>query len=90
MTRLRQIKLNMIWIDQQLKSVLSSGELEKYKYLTGEDLGYKPRVVEQAKLNDSSLGEVFNKVLKEDDKKEGLLKRLKNIENKTEKTVKID
>ena len=90
MTRLRQIKLNMIWIDQQLKSVLSSGELEKYKYLTGEDLGYKPRVVEQAKLNYSSLGEAFNKVLKEDDKKEGLLKRLKNIENKTEKTVKID
>ena len=29
----------MIWIDQQLKSVLSPGELEKYKYLTGEDLG---------------------------------------------------
>ena len=57
--------------------------------MTGEDLGYKPRVVEQAKLNYSSLGEVFNKVLKEDDKK-GLLKRLKNIENKTEKTVKID
>ena len=26
-------------------SILSSGELEKYKYLTGEDLGYKPDVI---------------------------------------------
>ena len=24
------------------KSALSSGELEKYEYLTGEDLAYKP------------------------------------------------
>ena len=29
---------------------LSSGELEKYKYLTGEDLGYKPDVVQKAKF----------------------------------------
>ena len=27
-------------------SALSSGELRKYEYLTGEDLGYKPIVVE--------------------------------------------
>ena len=27
-------------------SALSSGELEKYEYLTGEDLGYKPDVIE--------------------------------------------
>ena len=27
-------------------SALSSGELRKYEYLTGEDLGYKPSVVE--------------------------------------------
>ena len=26
-------------------SVLSSGELEKHEYLTGEDLGYKPDVI---------------------------------------------
>ena len=29
-------------------SALSSGELEKYEYLTGEDLGYKQDVVQKA------------------------------------------
>ena len=29
-------------------SALSSGEFEKYKYLTGEDLGYKPDVVQKS------------------------------------------
>ena len=29
---------------------LSSGELRKYEYLTGEDLGYQPSVLEQKKL----------------------------------------
>ena len=28
-------------------SALSSGELRKYKYLTGEDFGYQPSVLEQ-------------------------------------------
>ena len=32
-------------------SALSSGELQKYEYLTGEDLGYKPDVIQKAKLN---------------------------------------
>ena len=62
-------------------SALSSGELRKYDYLTGEDLGYRPSVLEQTKFDYSSLGKVFNKGLDDkDDKKEGLLKRLKNIE----------
>ena len=34
-------------------SALSSKELEKCEYLTGEDLGYKVGVVEQAKLEHS-------------------------------------
>ena len=50
--------------------------------MTGEDLWYKPGVVEKAKFEFSPLGKVFNKVLKEDDEKEGLLKRLKIIEDK--------
>ena len=61
-------------------SALSSGELEKYEYLTGEDLGYKPDVIQKAKFKYSPLGKVFNKGLDETDEKEGLLKRLKNIE----------
>ena len=53
-------------------SALSSGELRKYEYLTGEDLGYRPSVLEQTKFD-------FNKGEDEDDKKEGLFRRLKNI-----------
>ena len=60
---------------------MSSGELRKYEYLTGEDLGYRPSVLEQTKFDYSPLGKVFNKGLDDkDDQKEGLLKRLKNIE----------
>ena len=31
-------------------SALSIGELEKYEYLNGEDLGYKPDVIQKAKF----------------------------------------
>ena len=31
-------------------SALSSGELEKYEYVTAEDLGYKPDVIQKAKI----------------------------------------
>ena len=58
-------------------SSLSSKELDKYEYLTGEGLGYKSEVVKQAKFEYSPLGKVFNKGLHEKDKKEGLLRRLK-------------
>ena len=68
-------------------SPLSSGELEKYQYLTGEDLGYKPDVNQKAKFEYSPFGKVFNKGLDESDKKEGLLKRLKNIEDKNEQQL---
>ena len=62
-------------------SVLSFNNLDKYECLTGEDLGLKPSVVEQVKFEYSPLGKIFNKGLSEDDKKEGLFKRLENIEN---------
>ena len=69
-------------------SALSSNNLDKYEYLTGEDLGLKPSTVEQAKFEYSPLGKIFNKGLDKDDKKEGLFKRLKNIEDKNEKQLK--
>ena len=53
-------------------SALSSGELEKYEYLTGEDLVYKPDVIKKAKFEYSPLGKVFNKGLDESDKNKGL------------------
>ena len=36
-------------------SAKSSGELDKYEYLTGEDLGYKPDALTQAKFEYSPL-----------------------------------
>ena len=70
-------------------SALSSNNLDKYEYLTGEDLGLKPSTVEQAKFEYSPLGKIFNKGLSEDDKKEGILKRRKNIEGKNEEQLKV-
>ena len=59
-------------------SALSSGELRKYEYLTGEDLGYKPSVVEQAKFEYSPLDRVFNEGLdKDEDKKKRTFKETK-------------
>ena len=56
-------------------SALSRGELDKYEYLTGEDLGYKSEVVQKAKFEYSPLYQLFNKGLDSNEKKEGLLKR---------------
>ena len=65
-------------------SALSSGDSSKYEYLTKKDLGYKPDPLQKAKFEYSPLGQVFNKGLKKDEKSEGLLKRLKNIEDKSD------
>ena len=77
----RKIKQNQAQYDLDRKaaeiSAFSSNNLDKYEYLTGEDLGLKPNTVEQAKFEYSPLGKIFNKGLKEEDKEEGLLKRLK-------------
>ena len=49
------------------KSTLSSNNLGKYEYLTGEDLSLKPSTIEQAKFEYFPLGKIFNKGLNEDD-----------------------
>ena len=56
--------------------------MDKYEYLTGEDLGLKPSSIEQAKFEYSPLDKIFNKGLDEDDKKEGFFKRLKILKAK--------
>ena len=61
---------------------MSSNNLDKYEYLTGEDLGLKPNTVEQAGFEDSPLGKIFDKGLDKDDQKEGRLKTLENIKGK--------
>ena len=69
-------------------SALSSNYLDKYEYLTGEDLGLKPSTVEQTKFEYSPLGKLFiNGLDKDEDKKEGLLKRLNNIEDKNKEQL---
>ena len=70
-------------------SALSSNNLDKYEYLTGEDLGLKPSIVEQAKFEYSPLGKIFNKGLDKNDKKEGLFKRLENIKDKNEEQLQV-
>ena len=79
----------MIQTEKQLKiSAFFSNNLDKYEYLTGEDLCLKPSTVEQAKFEHSPLGKIFNKGLSKDDKKEGLLEKIKNIECKNEEQLK--
>ena len=51
-------------------------------------LRYKPDVVQEAKFEYSSLGQVFSKGLEKDEKQVDLLKRLKNIEDKIDKQLK--
>ena len=72
-------------------SALSSNNLDKYEYFTGEYLGLKPgKIIEKARFEYSPLSKIFNKGLSEDDKEEGLFKRLKKIENAQKILIKND
>ena len=83
--KIKQIRADYDLYRQNAKiSTLSNGKLDKYEYLTCEDLGYRPDPVQKTKFEYSPLGQVFNKGLDADEKQEGLLKRLKNIEDKTD------
>ena len=64
-------------------SAYSSGDFPKCEYLTKKDLNYKPNAFEQAKFEYSPLGKVFIYGLDKSDKNKGLLKRLKNIKDRS-------
>ena len=55
----RKIMLNEVQYDLDRKaariSAMSSNNLDKYEYLTGEDLDLKPNTVEQARFEYSPL-----------------------------------
>ena len=70
-------------------SAWSSNNLDKYEYLTGEYSGYKASVIECAKFEYFPLGKIFTEGMGKDDRKEGLLKRLKNIEDKNQEQLKL-
>ena len=62
----------------------SSGDLPKCEYLIKRDLKYKPDAFERAKFEYSPLGKVFADGLDKSDRNAGLLKRLKNIEDRND------
>ena len=55
-------------------STLSSNNVDKYEYLTSEDLGLKPSTVEHTKFEYSLLGKIFRKGLKKMIEKKGCLR----------------
>ena len=69
----REIMQNEAQYDLDRKAAkipaLSPNNLDKYEYLTGEDLGLKPSTVEQTKFEYSPLGKIFKKGLEEDENK---------------------
>ena len=71
--------LNTCSIEKTLRYLQNQGELHKYEYLTGEDLDYKPDALTQTKFEYSPLGKTLTFRSTKDDKKEGLLKRIANI-----------
>ena len=74
--KIRQNKADYDFYRKNVKiSVLPSGKLDKYEYLTGEDLGYRPDPVQKAKFEYSPLGQVSKKGLDFNERQEGLLKR---------------
>ena len=78
MIRLKMKKYNMIL------SVLSSGKIDKYQYLTGEEilLSNQNQIIEQAKFTYSALGKAFEKQTKTTEE------QTKIIKDKGEKQVK--
>ena len=69
----RKIKQNEAQYDLDREaakiSTLSSKNLNKYEYLTGEDLGLKPSTVEKAKFEYSPLGMSLNKAFNKNEVK---------------------
>ena len=57
-----------------------SNNLDKYEYLTGEDLGLKQSTIEQAKFEYSPLGKMKTKMKGSYKQGEKQLKQLKNID----------
>ena len=87
----KKIKQNESQYDLDKKaaeiSTLSFNNLDKYEYLTGEDLGFKPITIDKAKFEYSPLGNIFSKGSSEDDKKEGLLKKLNNVKDENSRQL---
>ena len=70
-------------------SALSSGEIRKYEYLTGEDIlpSNQQQIIEQAKFTYSPLGKAFEKQIKTiEDQGKKQVDALENLKNQ-KKTI---
>ena len=66
-------------------SVLSSGKIHKYEYLTGEDIlpSNQQQIIEQAKFTYSPLGKAFEKQMKTiEDQRKKQVEALKDLKPK--------
>ena len=64
MIRLEMKNYNMILIEKLPKQVLLSSKIDKYEYLTGEEMllpSNKKQIIEQAKFTHSPQGKAFEK-----------------------------
>ena len=74
-------------------SALSSGKVDKYEYLTGEEiLPYQQQIIEQAKFTYSPVGKAFEKQTKTiEDQGEKQIKAIQNKDfNKSIEKAKFD
>ena len=76
-----KVKANQAQHDLDIKvakiSALSAKKLDKYEYLTGEDLEYKPRVAGKNKFEYSPLGGVLSGKVKKDKQNNEIYKVIK-------------
>ena len=76
-----KIKANQVQYDlgretAKISALSSKDLLEKYEYLTGEDLGHRPSVLEKTKFEYSPLGMSLSKSFKKDNVKILRIKRV--------------
>ena len=74
-------------------SVLSSGKIHRYEYLTGEDIlpSNQQQIIEQAKFTYSPLGKAFKKQIKTiEDQGEKQVDALKNLEDLNKQPVHVN
>ena len=66
MIKLRMKNYNMLLIEAEKRSALSSGKIDKYEYLTGEEKlpSNQKQIKEQAKSIYSPLSKAFEKQIK--------------------------
>ena len=86
------IKLKQIKLDREVAKIsgVSSGNFDKYEYLTGEELVPKSGSIEKSRFKYSPIVQIFTKGFEEKDeyKEYGILPNFRNMEDKNEEQLK--